>query len=188
MDEIILYIQSEGRTRTNLPNYSPDELSRGTGILKDFRLNDLVLAKYETEIIGIMGLWDQTRFRRWLVRGYSKGIRLFRPLINLVARALHFPHLPAPNGHFLYKILCLIIIKNDNAEVFKHLFNHLMLHEWDRGVNYIITLPSDSSFSPFFKKKSVSFSNTLFKTGYSENLEYLNNLNLDKYYIEQGGL
>lgn len=188
VDEIIRYIQSEGRTRTNLPNYSPDELSRGTGILKNFRLNDLVLAKYQTEIIGMMGLWDQTRFRRWLVKGYSKGIGLFRPLINMVAGALHYPQLPAPNHQFLYKIFCLQIIKNDNTEVFRHLFNYLMRGESSPGANYIITLTSDSPFNPFFKRKSVSFSNTLFKTGYAENLEYLNNLNLNNFYIEQGGL
>lgn len=186
--DIVKFIDLEGLSRSNFPNYSKEELIDDSGILKGFSITNLAIAKNKQEIVGIMGLWDQTNYRQWLVKNYSSIICSLRPLINILATLLGYPRLPAVNNLFSYKMLSLVICKNNSVITFKHLFNYLMDHDLDEDANYGITLLSTNPLIKLFKPKSVVFSSILFKAAYPENLSRMNMLNFNNLYVEQARL
>jgi hypothetical protein len=186
--DIIRFIKSEAKSRANLPNYTSEELSKGSGRLKGFKINELVVAKDKDEVVGILGIWDQTKYRRWLVHNYSLPVRILKPFINILAKLMRYPTLSPINHRFSFKILSLMIYKNNTPGLFEQMFNYIMNQETEKGANYSITLHSASPLNSLFKKKSVSFSHLLYKGAYSDQLPYLNNLNLSNFYIEQGSL
>jgi hypothetical protein len=186
--DILQFIELEGMKRSNMPKYTAHELLEGSGLLEGFDLSELAIARYNKEVIGIMGLWDQTRYRQWLVTNYSNMIGFIRPMINVVASLIGYPRLPPVNNSFSYKILSLMICKNSSDNTFKHLFNYLMKHDHHSKANYGITLVSDSPLNRYFKSKSIAFSSILYKATYPEKLENLKMLNFNNLYVEQGRL
>ncbi|MGL5016743.1 MAG: hypothetical protein ACRDBP_01300 [Luteolibacter sp.] len=57
----------------------------GNPFWQDLAIEDFLLAERDGEIVGMMGLWDQSRFQRMRIRGYSRSIAAVRPLWNAMA-------------------------------------------------------------------------------------------------------
>lgn len=85
-------------------------------------LVDFLVAERDGLIIGMMGLWDQSAFQRLRIAGYSKPMRLIRPLWNRLAK---FP-LPPP-GELLPMIkLTAVACRNDDPTTLAALLAHAL--------------------------------------------------------------
>ncbi len=188
IDDIVEFIKLEGNSRAHLPAYSVEQIHYGKGLLNGMSVSDLAVASKNGKIIGIMGLWNQSVFRRWKVMGYSNTINALLPIINISTKLLGYPKLPAIYCNIEYNILSLMIIQNDDIEVFKILFNFLMKNYKGHSKTFSISLKSDSDLIKYFSKRSVAFSNTIYKTYWKEDEDSVKELNIDNLYIEQGGL
>lgn len=188
VSSIMQFIKEEGKYRAFLPDYNESDLIDGKGLLNQFNIDNLVIAEVENEIVGIMGIWYQSATRRWKVTSYSKKVRFFRPLINLGAKIFRMPELPTENSEIKYRILSLMLAKNDDSEIFKAMFNHIMRSEERNDGTYSITIKKDNPLNGYFKKRSIQFSNSIYLTVQPENRNLIENLNLRNLYIEQGGL
>ena len=187
VDSIIEFLNEESNNRVFLPNYDNKELLNGEGLLNGFNLKNLAIAKKDGSIVGIMGLWDQSGFRRWKVTGYSNLIKFTRFLINVLASFKNLPLLPKINSNVECKILNLVIIKENNQEIFKMLFNYLMKKEEDSNT-FSISLASDSPINEFFNNLSIRFENFIYIAYWPENEINYKKLNFRNLYLEQGGL
>lgn len=77
-------------------SFSPvvDLAKLGDAYLNGLTAEDFLVAEDAGEIIGMMALWDQGGFQRLRVDGYTAGLAMARPLLNLHARlrgGLAFP-------------------------------------------------------------------------------------------------
>ncbi len=109
------------------PNYTPD-LSP-----EDF----FVVFDGET-VVGCVALWNQGAFKQTVVRGFSKRVKYFRWLINLTARALGIPTLPAVNSKIKHAYASHLAVDYDDPEIYKALVRSLYNHAVDDGFYYFM--------------------------------------------------
>jgi hypothetical protein len=183
---ILKYMADEGKRRTFLPDYTYDEIFEGKGLLHQFNYEKLAIAERNGQIAGLMALWDQSEFRRWKVIDYAKPVKLFRKLINVFLRFSGMPFLPSINENISYNLLSLILIRNNENEIFVRLFNFLMKSQTTNNKLYSIVLTENSSFNRYFRNRSIVFKSIFFKAFFPEDTKLKDNLS--NLYIEQGGL
>ncbi len=188
INSVMDFIANEGKKRAFLPNYSKKELLSGTERLSNFKIEDLLIASNSKEILGILGLWDQSAIRRWKVVEYSKWISFFKPVLNTLARLLNMPVLPVKGKVISYKIFSLVLIKNKDQQIFKLLFNKLIQAHSSKNEHFSISFTKNDDLNAFFKKRTVSFSSVLHISSLKKNFDYRNKINIENLYIEQGGL
>ena len=51
---------------------------------RDLGIEDFLVAEEHGEVVGLMGLWDQSGFQRLRIHGYSRAVAILRPVWNLV--------------------------------------------------------------------------------------------------------
>ncbi len=89
-------------------------------------------------VVGCAALWDQGAFKQTVVREYSKRVKYFRWLINLITRAIGMPTLPAVNSKIKHAYVSHLAVDNDNPEIYKALLRGLFNHAVEQGYYYIM--------------------------------------------------
>lgn len=181
------FIKKTAEKKDMIPDYSVEDICNGTGLLKDFSIENLALAFNKEKIIGMMGLWDQSAYRSRSVESYSKKYRLLRPVINLAAKITGMPALPTAGNSINYKMICLKMIEDDNPDIFKLLFNMLAQRETK---NTLLSVGFDQQhpFNSLFQKKCIKLQNNLYLGYWQQNSGLIKSIRKDQIYIEQGGL
>jgi hypothetical protein len=105
------------------------ERTRGLG------LDGLFLASRDDTVVGCIALWDQSECKQTVVRGYSRRLRILRPLLNLSAPWIGRPRLPAQGGALRNAFISHVAIDVDDPEVFLELltaaYNQSVVHRYD---------------------------------------------------------
>lgn len=57
----------------------------GSPFWQDLAVEDFLLAEQEGEIVGMIGLWDQSRYQRIRICGYTRTVATLRPFWNTIA-------------------------------------------------------------------------------------------------------
>jgi hypothetical protein len=57
----------------------------GNPFWQDLAVEDFLLAQQGQEIVGMMGLWDQNRYQRIRICGYTRAVATLRPFWNTIA-------------------------------------------------------------------------------------------------------
>jgi len=91
--ELVCFLNDIARTRHLATHWTPKLLTSLSS--HGLRLQDFIVLKYKSSIIGCAGIWDQRTFRQVRIHGYATWLAASRPLLNLVAPWLGQPHLPA---------------------------------------------------------------------------------------------
>jgi len=188
LNSIIDFIKAEVQVRAFVPDYSQNEIGIGEGLLNGFNLDDLLISENENGICGLMALWNQYRIRRWKVGQYSKIINALRPIINFGSFMLGIPTLPKVGNSVEYKVLSLVLIRNNNEDVFRLLFNRLMKSEKSDNRLYSVSLLKNNPLNRYFKKRAVIMKNKIYIGYWPEDELLVNKLNLKNLYLEQGAL
>lgn len=185
--EVMSFIESETGKRAMVPAYAPFDLLNGKGLLTDLSANNIYVALRDDQVCGIMGIWSQNSFRRWRVDQYSKRIKMLKPLINLYSVSVGLPLLPKSGEHVPYQIFSLILIKDEDPEIFKTLFNTIINHNSMRTL-YTISLLDSSPFNQYFAHKSIKMENRLFIGYWPSDEAAIEKLNFEYLYFEEGAL
>jgi hypothetical protein len=115
---IVEWLQAEAPRRQFFPLYEIDDFGTDTGIFKDLRPEDILLAWRGGELAGILAGWDQTGFRQTVVDGYGWGMSLVRLLARVAPRWLGVVALPRPGEVFRYLTAALPVVRGDDPRVF----------------------------------------------------------------------
>ena len=78
---------------------------------------DFAVAIDGRHVVGCAALWDQRAFKQVVVRGYSPLLRRVRPLVNVAARVLGQPHLPAIGRQLQFAYVSHIAVDDDREDV-----------------------------------------------------------------------
>lgn len=81
----------------------------------------LVREKGSGEIVAAAALWDQSAHRQVHVAGYSSGLRLLRPFVNLASAIQGLPRFPPSGNDFAFRYLAFRKVRADDTAAFRAL-------------------------------------------------------------------
>jgi hypothetical protein len=88
---------------------------------RGFRLEDFHLAVRGSNVVGVVGCWDQRSFKQTRVAGYGPRLRWTVPLANILRPITRAPRYPKAGEEVPYFYLSFIAIDDDNLKVFRAL-------------------------------------------------------------------
>jgi hypothetical protein len=126
---------------------------------RDFRIEDFHVAVRGSNVVGVIGCWDQSSFKQTRVIGYSRHLRRLVPLANMLHPFTRGPRYPTPGEEVAYLYLSFIAVDDDDLSVFRTLLRSTYNATVGRGYLYAIValhdrdplLPAlnDYSLTPF---------------------------------------
>lgn len=187
---LIEFWKTQSQKRQFVPAYTEQDFLQQTGLLRGLSAKDMILAFRHGKIIGCLGLWNQSSYRRWVVSAYSNKIKFGKGIYNLIAPYLNRPQLPKEHEPFPYRILSVVAVENDDLDLFESLLQ--VLWEKVKGQNLVISIgfhekdPLLATLTPKIKQKLLS---RLYLTSWNDKQSLLNELNFDlPPYVEFGSL
>lgn len=121
---VLAFLREQGPRRQFFPAYEEEDFGGETGVFKDLKPDDMLLAFRGGRLVVLAG-WDQHGFRQTVVHGYGGALRSARPAYNAWAWLRGLPPLPPPGGAVHYLTAALPVIAGDDAAVFAALLTEL---------------------------------------------------------------
>jgi hypothetical protein len=137
------------------PVYGPDDLAGGR-LCPGFNLGDLYVRERGSAVIGTLGVWDQTPVKQTVIAGYSAGLSLVRPLVNLAARLRGHLGLPPVGQEVRAAHASMVSVEGDDPETFKRLLETARADWSGRGFSYLaLGLAEGSPFAAAARRLSA---------------------------------
>ncbi len=137
LEEIVAFLQQYGAQRQFFPVYRVDDFG-DSPLTRDFRVEDFVVARRGGKIVGVIGLWDQSRYKQTVVQSYHHTWRWFRLLYNAGTRLVGAQSFPPPGGHLHAAYASFVCIKQNDLDVFRVLLDHVYALAVQRGYAYVL--------------------------------------------------
>lgn len=99
----------------------------GGPFLRDLSIENFIIAKDSGEIRGMIALWDQRRFQRLRVDGYSKGMAAIRPFWNLASRLNGGTVLPQPGNTIPIIKTGMVACAEDDPHILRSLLSTALI-------------------------------------------------------------
>ena len=107
------FFNREAPRKQFFPAYDFTEIGR-SNYFRDATLEDFFLAFENDVLVGILGAWDQSNYKKTQVLGYQGGLRLLRPWLNAAQKLRGGIELPAPGTlHRTLYLHCAVCRDND---------------------------------------------------------------------------
>ncbi len=123
---IVSFLNKEGSKRLFANHYGNTSIFHGDK-LSGLELQDVLLAFRGTELVGILGGWDQNSFRQAIVHRYNGRLDRWRWLFNITQGLKGAKSLPKLGEPFRYLLGAFCLIKNWDSNIFRALLEcHLI--------------------------------------------------------------
>ncbi|MFN7904626.1 MAG: hypothetical protein ACK5P5_05535 [Pseudobdellovibrionaceae bacterium] len=190
LQQLISFWKEQSKKRQFVPIYTEQDFTNGSGILRDFKIEDMILGWRNGKIVGCLGLWDQSAYRRWMVSAYSKKIQITKGIYNFFAPTLNRPKLPDLNEAFPYRILSCIAIDQDDQKIFESLLHALWKKEQKNDLVISIGFhEKDPLLSTILKHSKQKLFSRLYLTSWPDEKSVKKELDLKLVpYVEFGSL
>ncbi len=107
------FFNREAPRKQFFPAYDFTEIER-SNYYRDVTLEDFFLAFENDVLVGILGAWDQSNYKKTQVLGYQWGLRLLRPWLNAAQKLRGGIELPASGTfHRTLYLHCAVCRDND---------------------------------------------------------------------------
>ncbi len=136
LPEIANFLHTNGARRQFSPVWTQESL-RGLSSF-GLEIGDLTLARSDARIVGVAGLWDQSRYKQTVIHGYTGWLKTIAPLYNLGAPLLGRAPLPSPGEKLKSVYAALICIANDEIAVLRSLLRELYNLAAARGFQHLL--------------------------------------------------
>lgn len=134
--EIVAFLREHGRQKQFFPAYSEADFN-GPATL-DFNLADFAVACQGSTILGVLGLWDQSRYKQTVVRAYGENLRRARPLYNAGAKVLGARPLTEIGEPIHFAYASFACVAEDDPVVFNALLTHVYNLASERGFAFVM--------------------------------------------------
>jgi hypothetical protein len=125
----------EGPKRQFFPCYEHQDFFTENGTFRDLQPEDLLLAFRNGRLVGMLGAWDQRRFRQSVVQRYNLPLRWLQPLYNPWARLRGIPQLPRVGQPIPYRLAVLPLVADNDERIFAGLLDHVWQRlAWDNDL------------------------------------------------------
>ncbi len=136
--DIAAFLRHHGAAKQFFPVYADEDFGRDSPTTRGFAVQDFVVAYHQGQIVGVLGLWDQSSFKQTVVQAYSGWLRWVRPLYNLGARIWGARPLPAPGQRLHSAYASFICIANNDPIIFGVLLRHVYNQAAERGLAHLL--------------------------------------------------
>ena len=134
--ELADFLRKHGRDRQFFSVWT--EKALGNLATLGLRTEDLRIARRGKEIVGVIGLWDQSAYKQTVVRGYSGWLKAAAPLWNSSAGWFGRNALPRPGEKLRSAYAGLICVADDDSAVFRSLLREIYNLAKLRGFGYLL--------------------------------------------------
>ncbi len=123
LHEIVSFLHAQGRRKQFFPVLSEDDFNGDT--TRDFNVSNFAVACRGDEILGVLGLWDQSRYKQSVVHAYGPQLRRLRPFYNVGARVLGAHPLAAPGQPIHFAYASFACVAEDDPSIFHALLTQV---------------------------------------------------------------
>lgn len=127
---------------------------------RNFRIEDFHVAVRGSNVVGVLGCWDQSSYKQTRIVGYSSRLQWMVPLGNILRPVTGMARYPKAGEEVSYFYLSFIAVDDNNLQVFRallrsaynaavgagYLYAILALHEQDP----LLPALREYSLTPFF--------------------------------------
>jgi hypothetical protein len=138
LPSVLAFLREEGPRRQFFPRLGRDDFLTPTGAMRGLALDDLLLAERAGRLVGTAAAWDQRGDRRWVVDGYRGWLRWARPGYNAWAWPRGRPRLPPAGSILDCMMAALIVVADDDRDVFDALLKAVCDHAVEVPVSYLL--------------------------------------------------
>ena len=134
--EIVAFLSTHGPDKNFFPVYEADDFRDGT-TTAGFSAEDFCVARLHDDIVGVVGLWDQSSFKQIIARGYPWYLNAIRPAYNLLERVRGGKALPSPGNTFHHIYASFACIRENDPDIFRVLLRHVCNEAGRRGFSHL---------------------------------------------------
>jgi hypothetical protein len=186
---VIDFLRSAGPARQFLPCYEAADFFSAGGTFRDLKPQDLLLAMDGGAVIGTLGCWDQSAFRQTVVASYDGATGWARPLDEGSAALRRQPELPRPGERFRHVTAALILVQDDDPQVFAELLDEAVRISAKRHRYFLIGLhESDPLLPAAAARQAASYCANLYSVCWRDGEELRAQLDGRPPYLELGCL
>ncbi len=135
--EIVVFLRREGAAKQFFPAYTKSDFV-DSPTTRDFRLADFIVARRGGEIVGIIGLWNQSGYKQSVVQVYNGSLRWLKPFYNFGARLVGMQPLPAPGEHINSAYASFICVANNDPDTFRAVLREVYNLAAERRYAYLM--------------------------------------------------
>ncbi|MCP4130207.1 MAG: hypothetical protein GY754_04415 [bacterium] len=189
LEEIVDFINTQGKKKQFFPVFTVEDFK--SEYTRDFNSSDFYVARKDGEIVGVIGKWDQSKYKQNIVRGYHGYMKYLRPFINTGFRIAGYKPLPNVGNQVKMFYLSFVAIKENNVDIFSALLEQAYLDNKDGEYNYC--LAGFHEDDPLREAASsywfIPYNSRLFLVSWEGDIDFCSDLNRDMIpYLEVGTL
>jgi len=136
LDEIVAFLQTEGRRRQFFPVYSEEEFTGAA--TRDFNIADFAVACQGSQILGVLGLWDQSQYKQTVVRAYGETLRRIRAVYDAGAKVLGAQPLTRIGRPIHFAYASFACVAEDDPAVFGALLTQIHNTATERDFAFVM--------------------------------------------------
>lgn len=137
LSAIAAFLRQHGSTKQFFPIYTEGDFCNSPTTL-GFQVEDFILARRQGEMVGVIGLWDQSSFKQTVVRAYNGSLGRLRPLYNGWLRLSGAKPLPSPGQPIHFAYASFICIAENSPDIFGILLQNVYNLAVERGYAYLM--------------------------------------------------
>ncbi|MEZ4830540.1 MAG: hypothetical protein R2873_00825 [Caldilineaceae bacterium] len=134
--EIVAFLHSQGQRRQFFPVLSEEDIAGD--VTRDFDVADFAVACRGRQILGVLGLWDQSRYKQTVVHGYSPQLARLRPFYNVGTKILKAQPLTEVGDAIHFAYASFACVAEDDATVFQALLTQIHNQAAHRGFAFLM--------------------------------------------------
>jgi hypothetical protein len=137
LPEIVDFLRQRGPSRQFFPAYALEDVTGGAR-MRGLVPGDIMVARREGRVVGVMAAWDQAAYKQDIVEQYGPALRRLRPIYDLAARLFGFSPLTPPGQAIPLAFAACICIADDDPRVMRVLLGACAKHARDRGKVFLM--------------------------------------------------
>lgn len=135
---IVMAVNQYNRCHQFSPVWSEGDITGRTSLLPHFDPSNILLYESGGHLTGTLGIWDQEAFKQTVVSGYSRGLRVARPILNGLSRVAGTPKLPPAGGSVVNAYGVLVSARDNDPRILRALLKEAIRRLGGRGYAYLL--------------------------------------------------
>lgn len=132
LSETIAFLNREGRRKLFFPCYCREDFAEPKATFRGLRGSDVLVARRDDELLGVLGVWDQRSMKQCVIEGYGPMLKWGRTAFNGVARCVGWPTFPAVGRTFPAVSVAFPVAKDDDVSILAGLLDAARVHARQR--------------------------------------------------------
>ncbi|MFH1185013.1 MAG: hypothetical protein V1755_08245 [Chloroflexota bacterium] len=141
--EVVEFLRRHGSRRQFFPAYTLPDFNGGLR-MRGLAPADIMVARREGAVAGVMAAWDQAAYKQDVVESYGPALRRLRPAYDLGARLFGVPRLTRPGQTIPLAFAACVCVVNDDLVVMRALLAACARSARARGKAFLMLGLADS--------------------------------------------